>query len=65
MKIREQRVRLKGERENLLEFTLYIDNLPINLDNFGLKRICARFGKLFDAYVWRKVGKKSVEDSRF
>ena len=39
------------------EFTVFVDNLPQNLDKFGLKGIFRRIGDVSDAYIPAKLGR--------
>jgi len=40
-------------------FSIFIDNLPIDLDNLGLKKLFGSFGEVVDVYILNKVGRKS------
>jgi len=40
-------------------FSLFIDNLPIDLDNLGLKKLFSSHGEIVDVYIPSKVGRKS------
>ena len=40
-------------------FSIFIDNLPIDLDNLGLKKLFSSFGEVVDVYILNKVGRKS------
>ena len=40
-------------------FSLFIDNLPIGLDNLGLKKLFSSHGEIVDVYIPSKVGRKS------
>ena len=39
------------------EFTVFVDNLPQNLDKYGLKGIFRRIGDVSDAYIPAKLGR--------
>ncbi|KAJ8440234.1 hypothetical protein Cgig2_023999 [Carnegiea gigantea] len=40
-------------------FSIFIDNLPVDLDNLGLKTLFSGYGVVMDAYVPDKVGRMS------
>ncbi|KAJ8449199.1 hypothetical protein Cgig2_027201 [Carnegiea gigantea] len=40
-------------------FSLFIDNLPIDLDNLGLEKLFSSYGEIVDVYIPSKVGRKS------
>lgn len=41
------------------EFSVFVDNLPINLDKYGLKGIFSRAGKVSDVYIPLRVGRRT------
>ena len=52
---------MKGERARevkgkLKEFSVFVKNLPINLDKFGLKGIFQKVGRVWDSYIPRRNG---------
>ncbi|KAJ8430678.1 hypothetical protein Cgig2_033834 [Carnegiea gigantea] len=46
-------------------FSIFIDNLPINLDNLGLKQLFSSYGEVVDVYIPSKVGRKSGQKYGF
>lgn len=47
----------RGNQERT--FSICIDNLPVDLDNLGLKNLFSDYGVVMDAYVPNKVGRRS------
>lgn len=63
MRQEREQEREKGGREYHeapnREFSIFVDNLPFNLDKFGLKGIFSKVGKVSDVHIPMRVGRRS------
>ena len=51
---------VKERKSNSKEFTVFVDNLPEDLDQYGLKGIFKKAGQVSDAYIpRRRSGRKA------
>jgi len=48
--------KLKAIERNPQEFTIFVDNLPLTLDWFGLKGIFEWVGKVWDNHILSRIG---------
>ena len=48
--------RWRGEKK---EYSHFVNNLPWNFDMFGLAGVFHRFKEVVDAFICRKIGRKS------
>jgi len=61
----------RGRDARRREFTVFVDNLPQQLDQYGLKGICRKAGRVSDVYIpfrkarrTRKLGFVRLLESR-
>jgi len=48
--------RVREVRGKLKEFSVFVRNLLVNLDKFGLKGIFQKIGRVWDSYIPRRNG---------
>ena len=53
----------RGNQDQI--FSIFIDNLPVDLDNLDLKTLFSGYGVIMDAYVPNKFGRRSGRKYRF